>query len=66
MNLPHFLDLGYFIGVFLAVSESSRGGLEQMNFSSTSGKTIAGRDIFEQIKQYAFHFAHGVHVVDIT
>lgn len=62
MNLPHFLGLGYFIsGFFLGVSESSRGGLEQMNFSSTRGKTI-----FEQTKQYAFYFALGVHVVDIT
>ena len=66
MNLPHFLDLGYFIGVFLGVPESSRGGLEQTNFSSTRGKTIAGRDILEQTKQYAFHFALGVHVLDVT
>jgi len=26
VNLPHFLDFGYFIGVFLRVSESCRGG----------------------------------------
>lgn len=36
-----------------------------MNFSSTRGKTIAGRDIFEQTKQCAFYFALDVHVVDI-
>lgn len=61
----HVLDLGYFISVFSGVSESSWSGLEQMNFSSTRGKTVAGREIFEQTKQRAFYFALGVYVVDI-